>query len=110
MALAAEPVEHDAAKADCRTMAGKARGHRRRRLRLPRHVEHQQRRQAEPLGEIRGRAAAAGRAGTPSNSPIAPSITSACASRIASAISASISAGGIAQLSRLTPLAPVAAA
>jgi len=47
---------------------------------------------------------------TPSNSPIAPSITTISASLTVSAISVSISCGGMAQVSRLMPLAPVAAA
>ena len=56
--LAAQPVEHDAGDPHRRIVARKTLGDRRRRLRLARHVEHQQHRQAVEPREIGGRAGA----------------------------------------------------
>ena len=64
MALARDPIEDDAGNADGRIVRSKAAYHCGRRLRLPRHVEHQHDRQSEMGGEIGGGAApvfAAGR-------------------------------------------------
>ena len=102
MPLAADAVEHDAADPDLRIVHGETAHQRRRRLRLPRDIDHEQHRQAEAGGEVCGRSAPPWRrASMPSNSPIAPSMTSISAPPAASPMSASSSAGFIAQLSRL---------
>ena len=52
MALTAEPVEHDTADTDGRVEGGKARRDRCGRLRLSRHIEHQQHWKAKARGKI----------------------------------------------------------
>ncbi len=58
--LAAQPVQHHAGDPYGRIVGRKPLGHRRRRLRLAGHVEHQQHRQAVEPREIGGRAGAPG--------------------------------------------------
>ncbi len=54
VAFAGDAVQHDAADAHARVQRGATGGHGRGGLRLPRDVEHQQHRQAEPGGEVGG--------------------------------------------------------
>ena len=63
--FAGDAIEDDAGNAHGGIVRRKAPHHGRRRLRLPRDVEHQHDRQAEMRGEIGGRAAPAVRAGAP---------------------------------------------
>ena len=111
MALAADPVEHDAGDAHGRVVGGDAAHHRGRRLRLAGHIEHEQHRQAEARArDRRWRRGGPAAPAMPSNRPMTPSMTKISAAAAASRASASSSAGAIAQLSRLTLGAPVAAA
>ena len=57
MAFAGDAIEDHAGDAHGRIVGGKTPHHGRRRLRLPRHIEHEQHRQLEMRGEIGGRAA-----------------------------------------------------
>ena len=126
MPFAAHTVEHDPGDAHRLVMSGKPARHRRRGLRLPGDIEHQQHREAEARREVGGRTEAAKPCstvtakrtlrigaplpGAPSNSPMAPSMMTIAAPVAASPRMASSSGGGIAQLSRLRLAAPVAAA
>ena len=62
MAFAGDAIQDHAGDAHRRIVRGKTSHDGRRRLRLPRHVEHEHHRQAEMRGEIGGRAALPGRA------------------------------------------------
>ena len=61
MSLAADAIEHDAADYDLRVVSDEAAHQRRRRLRLPRHVDDEQHRQSKSRGKVCRRAAAAWR-------------------------------------------------
>jgi hypothetical protein len=115
MTRTAYTVEDHAGDAHRRVMGGKAAYHGGGGLRLPGNIQHEQHRETEACRKVGGRAGRRESPGAPavcapSNRPMTPSIRRNSAPSAASPASVSRSVGGIAQLSRLTLGAPVAAA